>query len=451
MILTSMNFFFKKSIYFHRYINLIAPPNTYHNKTFNVYLATAIFTKDTNIVISYRDSRAAFRIRRGQQTQQNRIVEFASNDFSQTNRNTIGFYLGILVGQNGKCMDKRVPIKRTENEAFVFIQMDKPIYKPNDVVRFRVVAFNSDTTPISMNNIEVRVEDDDGIEIQNFNKMSDDEMVNAEIGLYENFFSLSENIVLGQYKISARVNKNPRIFTEKFFPVEKYTLPFFEVKIDVPEKVYKDDIDFDVAVYARYKFGEYASGAAKMTILNVISDTAEEELYYENFLVGTTKEIRRINIRNNLDIKIVQQDINIKINVDFNDDATKTTHKITKKITIMDKRKPYIMILKPYPYKPGLTYEFDVKVNEWNGQPIVVSTEPVKTTCKLLDGGGNIIEQKGMHEEIENNFATFKIETTKQVKLIDCSIEYKDAKIKDLVQESKDFTETLRVLVDKKT
>lgn len=364
-----------------------------------------------------------------------------------------GYRLTALVSQNGKCSSKTVPIKRSEHDAFVFIQLDKPIYQPMDKIQFRVIAIDADTKPIPMINIEVTIYDSEGELIQRVTGLKDQDF--ADFGLFESTLNIADEVNFGQWKISARINNDQRMYAEKSFPVKKYSLPFFEVRIDLENKeIYREERDIEFKIYAKYKFGGYASGVANYTIRNMLNTPEGVILYKNTIIVGAKKETVSLSIEKDLGIKLFLKGyFDIKIDLEFEEDVTRTKAIVTENIKLFDKKQPFASILNPYAYTPGITYEFDVQVKEWNGRIIAASSEPVKVAFKLLKKDGSLRYQYVIHRTIKNGVAAFEIQTTKEDEMIDLSVTYKNDKdilAWETVRKGNTVGEILRVFVDHK-
>lgn len=77
------------------------------------------------------------------------------------------------------------------------IQLEKPIYKPGDLVRFRIFAYNSRTVPYNFTSPQtVKIMDPSS------NKMFDWKNAVFVGGIYENEFLLPSKVVLGIWTLS---------------------------------------------------------------------------------------------------------------------------------------------------------------------------------------------------------------------------------------------------------
>lgn len=141
----------------------------------------------------------------------------------------------------------------------VFIQTDKSVYKPKDNVKFRIMVLDSETRPFEFDSIDVYVTDGGDNRVKQYEKVKN----NFIKGVYQNELQLSDQPVMGSWKIHVKVNGDDD--TVKSFDVEEYVLPTFEVTIDAnPDANFKDGV-IRATVKAKYTFGKVAKGNATVT------------------------------------------------------------------------------------------------------------------------------------------------------------------------------------------
>ncbi|XP_070505052.1 CD109 antigen-like [Chironomus tepperi] len=137
----------------------------------------------------------------------------------------------------------------------VFIQTDKSVYKPKDNVKFRIMVLDSETRPFEFESIDVFVTDGGDNRVKQYENVKK----NFIKGVYQNELQLSDQPVMGSWKIHVKVNSED---TVKSFDVDEYVLPTFEVTIDAnPDANFKDGV-IRATVKAKYTFGKIAKGNA---------------------------------------------------------------------------------------------------------------------------------------------------------------------------------------------
>jgi CD109 antigen len=137
-----------------------------------------------------------------------------------------------------------------QNSFLVFLETDKPIYKPGQTIRIRVLTLTADLKPLS-ENITLEILDAKGIKIFRTEAKTD------EFGLANIDLPLSQEPNLGVWKINAFT---PKAKTELDVRVEEYVLPKYEVKVDLPKEWYLVSESIKGKVKAEYSFGKPVVG-----------------------------------------------------------------------------------------------------------------------------------------------------------------------------------------------
>ncbi|KAG8180428.1 hypothetical protein JTE90_022775 [Oedothorax gibbosus] len=141
----------------------------------------------------------------------------------------------------------------------IVIQTDKPMYKPGQEVKGRVLKLDKNLKP-SLNESDVGnvyVEDPKGTRLFEFNKLQLDK------GLSEFGFPLSEEPVLGRWRITFEYANETESTN---FLVSQYVLPKFEVKIHFPPFVLADAKTIPVKVCANYTYGKPVVGHLNLNL-----------------------------------------------------------------------------------------------------------------------------------------------------------------------------------------
>ncbi|NWR79942.1 OVOS protein, partial [Centropus unirufus] len=156
---------------------------------------------------------------------------------------------------------RSVAIQNVDNT--VFIQTDKPIYKPNQEVLFRVVALDSQFRPVQETVIFHRYVSPT-LQDPEENKIFQWLDITSEHGLVQLSFRLISEPILGSYHII--VEKKSGEKEHHFFTVEEYVLPKFEVKTSVPKRISFFDEEVSMNVCALYTYGQPVQGNAQINV-----------------------------------------------------------------------------------------------------------------------------------------------------------------------------------------
>ncbi|MGA1840547.1 MAG: alpha-2-macroglobulin family protein [bacterium] len=132
----------------------------------------------------------------------------------------------------------------------VFVETDKPIYKPGQTMCIRVITLNSELKPVSKD-AAVEIQDAKGIKI--FRK----EIITDEYGLSSFDMPISAEPNLGVWKIIAYCGD---FETQSDVRVEEYVLPKYEVKAELPKEWFLVEEPIKGKIKAEYSFGKPVKG-----------------------------------------------------------------------------------------------------------------------------------------------------------------------------------------------
>ena len=141
-------------------------------------------------------------------------------------------------------------IKRSRH--LTFVQTDKPIYKPSDTVRIRIMTVQSPDLKVVNDNMELAfIEDPSNTRIVQWRN------VTSQNGLYSLEMRLSDQPVLGKWTFKASMNDAMHVQT---FIVKEYVLPKFQVSIIHPSYFIASQNDVKWKICAQYTYGKPVVG-----------------------------------------------------------------------------------------------------------------------------------------------------------------------------------------------
>ncbi|XP_058938489.1 alpha-2-macroglobulin isoform X2 [Kogia breviceps] len=161
-------------------------------------------------------------------------------------------FLTIQVKGPTQEFKKRTTVLIKNEESLVFVQTDKPIYKPEQTVKFRIVLLDENFHPLNELIPLVYIEDPKG------NRIMQWQNVKVESGLKQLTFPLSSEPFQGSYKVV--VQKESGEMAEHPFTVEEFVLPKFEVQVRVPRIITILEEEMNVSVCGLYTYGKPVPG-----------------------------------------------------------------------------------------------------------------------------------------------------------------------------------------------
>ncbi|XP_050926350.1 complement C3 isoform X8 [Lates calcarifer] len=252
------------------------------------------------------------------------------------------------------------------HSGHIFIQTDKPIYKPGDTVRFRAFV-SSPSFKAFESSVTIDIQNPDGVVVKQLLRTK------AADGVFADTFPLSEMVNEGTWMMTAKFDHwKQNTFTSQF-EVKKYVLPAFNVTL-TPRKSYLDldDSELVVEISARYLYGEPVQGTAyvvfgvkinkEMIRLPSVKQVSDLD---GGVIRLSMEEIKRAypNTRS-----LVGNSVYVKASV-----LTKTGSDLVEaeKSGIKIVESPYVVSFKDIPkyFKPGLPFDFTVQVSHHDGSP----------------------------------------------------------------------------------
>ncbi|XP_005898519.2 alpha-2-macroglobulin isoform X2 [Bos mutus] len=161
-------------------------------------------------------------------------------------------FLTIQVKGPTQEFKKRTTVLVKNEESLVFVQTDKPIYKPEQTVKFRIVLLDESFHPLNELVPLVYVEDPKG------NRIAQWQNLEVENGLQQLTFPLSSEPFQGSYKVV--VQKGSGGTAEHPFTVEEFVLPKFEVQVRMPKIITILEEEVKVSVCGLYTYGKPVPG-----------------------------------------------------------------------------------------------------------------------------------------------------------------------------------------------
>jgi len=178
---------------------------------------------------------------------------------------------------------------RIEKNFLVFLETDKPIYKPGQTIHMRALTLNPELRPIS-ESVTVDVLDAKGI------KIFRSEVNTDEYGMATLDLPISQEPNLGVWKITAASEKGD---TQLDVRVEEYVLPKYEVRVELPKEWFLVSEPIKGKVVTEYSFGKAVKGELVIkasryvgeweeyaTLTKVIDGEAEFELPAVGYVAG---------------------------------------------------------------------------------------------------------------------------------------------------------------------
>nr|XP_021488326.1 murinoglobulin-2-like [Meriones unguiculatus] len=319
---------------------------------------------------------------------------------------------------------KKTVVLVKNKESVVFLQTDKPVYKPGQSVNFRVVSMDKNLHPLNELFPVVYIED------PKTNRIMQWQNISTENGLKQLSFSLSLEPILGSYKIVIQKQSGEK--KEHSFTVEEFVLPRFEVQVKVPKAIYMQEEKINVTAFSasetllvcvhlscdRYTYGKPVPGQAKISIcLKYLYFSLGEkpeckEVSYQlekNGCITQEENITMFQVKKSYDdYKYLRVNANVKeegTGFEFSGSGTTKIERTTTKL---------VFVKADSDFRPGIPFRMKVRLVDVNDIPL-----PNEQVFIKLHEAGNTIaaitDQDGLAEfsinttSIAGSYLTIKV------------------------------------------
>lgn len=272
----------------------------------------------------------------------------------------------LLLSNDTDILHDAVKVTVLPSNSLTLVQTDKPMYKPGQTVKFRIMTLLSDMRARTGQIKSIYISDPDKFRVKQYRDVETQGIASLE-------FQLGSEAKLGQWTIEVNVDEADEMKKEKKstaqFTVKEYVLPRFEVEIEPPPFILATDETISGKVCAKYTYGKEVSGYLHLGVCwKWWYSPAAGPCYTQvvkidgcyNFTVNT-----RDIVDNNYYSSV------LLITAKITEDGTGAT--VSKNHTGPEKTSyPLKVKLDDYTnsfFKPGLPYYGKVSVNQPDGQP----------------------------------------------------------------------------------
>lgn len=153
-------------------------------------------------------------------------------------------------GEDGYTFSGKHRLQISQDLLVILVQSDKPIYKPGETVKFRVLAFTWDLKAWSGVIKKIIITDPKNTRIGQWLNVQTNGLVSLQK-------TLSKEPILGDWSITVKINNQKQ---RSNFKVFKYVIPKFEVIINPPSYLLINSKTVDVEICAKYTYQKEVIG-----------------------------------------------------------------------------------------------------------------------------------------------------------------------------------------------
>ncbi|XP_078348546.1 C3 and PZP-like alpha-2-macroglobulin domain-containing protein 8 isoform X2 [Oculina patagonica] len=253
----------------------------------------------------------------------------------------------------------------------IFIQTDKPIYKPGQTVNMRIVGVDENLKPLTGQIERVTITSPSGVRTMQWDDSA------FAVGIVSLKFPLSSQPVLGDWKIEATFKGEKKTLV---FKVDKYVLPKFEVTIEPPAFVSMKSKVITATICAHYTYGQPVKGSFSALFALKMPRwyrTYEAQTTTTGEINGCTdvtinSDILKTNLRHHYDYSYYYSSSKIAINATVKEAATGVSQNATGTETQVIRATAKLEFLPntPQTFKPAMAYSGQLKATLPDGSPM---------------------------------------------------------------------------------
>ncbi|XP_067120977.1 CD109 antigen [Centruroides vittatus] len=286
------------------------------------------------------------------------ILKFEVGEWSSGN------YSLTVSGDGGLTFQNQTTLIYEPKSYSVFIQTDKAIYKPGQLVQFRIIVVNLYLLPSVTGAIDIYITDANENRIKQWNRIF------TSKGILSFNLLLSDKPVLGDWTIHVEILGQSFM---KTFTVAEYVLPTFSVEIITPSYATFNKSDIVATVQAKYTYGKPVKGEV---IFTAAPNT--QYSYYPDKTFSSFETTLKIDGSVNIPMNLVQ-DLQLKPNyyyreIIFNavvqEELTGRKYNASSLLKMHETDIKIELIKSSKTFKPGLKYVAFLKVAHQDDKPL---------------------------------------------------------------------------------
>ena len=235
---------------------------------------------------------------------------------------------------------------RVVDTKALFLETDKPIYKPGQDIHMRVLMLDPELKPLS-ENVTVEVQDAKGT------KVFKQQATTGGFGMAELEMPLSTEPNLGIWKLTARSGDQT---TQLDVRVEEYVLPKYEITVETPKDWVLADEPVKGTVSAEYSFGKPVQGRVDIVASRYVGVWEEFAIYAQDIDGSMSFELPAVGYVSGVPASGGQGNLTLEITV--REKSTGYVETTTRLLTVAQGSLKLQVIPESLAFKPSLPFSF---------------------------------------------------------------------------------------------
>ena len=283
---------------------------------------------------------------------------------------------------------------RVEEGTILFLETDKPIYKPGQSVLVRAITLDPELKPLPTE-VTIEVQDAKGIKV--FKKV----VQTDEFGMATLEMPLSTEPNLGVWKIAASADQRN---TQVDIRVEEYVLPKYEVVVDLPKNWVLASQPITGTVAAEYSFGKPVLGEVEIVASRYVGTWEEFATFTQDINSEASFELPPVGFVTG--VPGARGMGNVTLDVTVREKSTGYEEKTTRLLTVAATQVSLQVIPETIVFKPSLTLTFLIVTETPDNQPLDMDTT---VNLTYMSDDFDQIKQESHNIKTENGKALLKV------------------------------------------
>ncbi len=245
-----------------------------------------------------------------------------------------------------------------ESRTILFLETDKPVYKPGQMVNIRALLLDPELKPV-VGRVVVEAQDAKGIKVFRQSTNAD------EYGMATLELPLSNEPNLGVWKLKAFSGDRE---AQVDIRVEEYVLPKYDVDVKLPRSWVLANEPIEGTVSSEYSFGRPVTGEATIVATRYVGVWEEYATVVEQLDGATTFELPAPGYV--AGVPGARGMGNVQLHVTVRERSTGYVESTTRLITVAATTLSLQVIPESNTFKPGLPFSFLVVTETPDNQPL---------------------------------------------------------------------------------
>jgi len=283
---------------------------------------------------------------------------------------------------------------RVEEGSLLFLETDKPIYKPGQTLHVRLISLDSELKPMP---VEATVDLQDAKGTKVFKKT----VQTDEYGMATLDVPISEEPNLGVWKVSAQAGERS---AELDVRVEEYVLPKYEVTVELPKEWFLVDEPITGKVRATYSYGKPVRGTLRIEAQRYVGQWEKFASYSTDIDGEADFELPAVEYVAGVPEERGMGNVTLEITVE--ERATGYEEKTTRLLTVSESPVSVQLIPESTAFKPSLPFTFLVVTETPDNKP---AESQVSVDVTYLNDKLEEIEHKSERVQTDSGLAMLTI------------------------------------------